>query len=167
MWLNGNRILKILSLYVGVPAAFVTLFFTFKGIYGPASTDAQFGMLLLAGFAIFFLVFSIFQEYRFSRKARYTESMHYIFQAFRLCIEGASALYNSERAICELGRQICDQIAHAFTVITGTRCSVCIKILEEDSRQGPNGTGRGIHVTTICRDNASTKRRQQPGTIKH
>jgi len=152
--------------YLGFSASILTIIFAFDRFYGSVSHDARFGMSLLAAFAVFFLVFAVAQEYRFSRKARYAEAMIYVHQTYRLCLQGTSESFSTEKEIANIATQICDQLSQAFGLITGARCSVCVKVLDQMPDYS-DGEDPRISVSTLCRDTASIRRQVKTADIIH
>ena len=151
---------------IGISASIATLIFSFEKFYEPASKDARFGLLLLAIFSGCLLLFIIVQEYRFSRKARYAEALAYLHQACQLCQEGALNEFPEEHHISNQAKLVCNQLSTAFSLITGTRCSVCIKVLNREPIKLNEGI-RDIAVSTLCRDENSKDRQTRGKVVIH
>lgn len=120
-------------------------------------SGAALGMTYLASFAITFLLFGAAQEYRFSRKARNAEAATYFQEAFLLSFAASQKQFGDYESLRNSVQIICDQLASAFTLTTATKCSVCIKILDQWSETGSFGV-RNLSVSTLARDSRAAKR---------
>jgi hypothetical protein len=149
-------LIKKLSVYFGLAASIAAIAVAYRTFVSELHPDGQLGLIILAFYAIIFLIIAIVQEYRFGHKARYAEAFYYFKNAYYFCLKGATEKPRNETNICLIAQQICDQISSGFGVITGTKCSVCIKILDKNFKKGRKVE---IAVSTLCRDAASTHHR--------
>jgi len=161
------RFLKILGIFLAPPASAIGIYLAFEKYWALGSQDAKVGLLILGFYSGFFLICAIVQEFRYSRKTRFAESQHLIHKVFEKCLEGASQQINSEKEINQCSKLICNYLAHAFSLIAGIRCSVCIKVLDSNPAEIVDGRAR-ISVSTLCRDEASEDRgKSGSGGIVH
>jgi hypothetical protein len=151
------KALTTLALFIGPPASAFGIYGALEKYWKLGSPDAKVGLIILGVFSGFFLICSIVQEFRYSRKTRYAESLPLIGMVYERCIEGASPQIGSEKEIRQCTQLICNYLASALSIITGTRCSVCIKVLDSSPAQIVDGSSR-ISVSTLCRDEASRER---------
>jgi hypothetical protein len=152
-----TNFLRILGIFLSPPAAAFGIYFAFKKYWDVGSQDAKVGLLILGLYSGFFLICAIAQELRYSRKTRYAESSHLIHKVFDKCLEGASQQIKSEKEIQQCSELICNYLAHTFSIITGIRCSTCIKVLDSNPKENIDGKVK-ISVSTFCRDEASEDR---------
>lgn len=151
------KVLTILATFLGPPASAIGIYIAVEKYWGLGSSDAKVGLIILGAYAGFFMICAIVQEFRYSRKTRYAESQHLIHRVFEQCQEGASKRINSETEINQSLQLICNQISTAYSIITGTRCSVCIKVLDGNPSEIIDGNSK-ISVSTLCRDDTSKER---------
>lgn len=135
-------------------------YYLFYGDQGPV---AQSGMFLMTVIALIFIFAAIFQEFRYSRKARYSEALHDIYTVFDYCMRGVSPNKSADE-IRNYAHRVCDALANAFSLITGTRCAACIKVINEWP-QVPEETR--YSVDTLCRDANSEKSRSHHSEVVH
>jgi len=120
----------------------------------------------LSAFSLFLMGYVIFQEYRFSRKARYAEAMYSIHS----CVHFLRDYQFDEKILkdptdCqEQLKKVVTSLANAFSLVTGTHCRACIKTLEvrgisQDNFQNlQDNNAKLLHlfVNTFCRDEITT-----------
>lgn len=140
----------------------VGLLLTYHRLFGSVSFDCRVGILVIAIFAVFFLIFALVQEYRFSHKARYAEGLHYIHQIYHCNLGKIKNPRLTQTTILEHGKEICDLLAAAFGMITGTRCSASLKVFDQ-----PKNEKSHIAVSTLCRDAASRERQSHGHRVFH
>ena len=152
-----NKI-KLSSLLLG-SATILSLIIALWGYYEESNNDARFAMILLFVLVIVFLLFTIIQEYRYSRRARYAEAMNCIHNAYYECLKKIPE--EDKEAYIKIEKRsfrICDNIAMAFNLLTHTRCAVCIKIIDQDEEDIKKKNPE-LKVDTICRDTISYSKR--------
>lgn len=99
------------------------------------------------------LALLINQERRYVRDARYAPASLPMRHAFAEAAKASFGLYygDESQVAFRLGlRESLRRFAEAFTLITGTQCRACIKVI-----QAPEGAiaGHDLLVSTLCRDN--------------
>ena len=156
---------KRVTVYLSSAASVFTLIIAWHWLSGSAEPDVKFGMSLLSLFALFFLVFSIIQEYRYSHKSRYLQALPYINKIYQLYYTVSEASITNIETITLTMEKICDNMSHAFNLITNTHCAACIKMLSDI----PGKTGRDFEITvkTVCRDSLSNWRQTKHSDIEH
>lgn len=98
----------------------------------------------------------VWQEYRYARKARYAEAIDNLLQIARECC-GKPERQTLEE--CKAGlREMINETAEAFTLITGTRVSACIKQVVTPAG-ATQYTPRDLYVQDVCRDRKSEETR--------
>jgi len=96
-----------------------------------------------------------------TRKARYAEALPYLTRVFAdiakfECVSGIEVRDDIEQ-VC---KAIVNRLAAAFSLITGTKCSACIKTyIDGPGEERPR-------VATLCRDDASLEREQGPSPLE-
>ena len=158
--MNPSYIISRLSVWIGIPASGFGIAFAVEKYWNIGSSDARLGLILLAIFAAIFLAWAVFQEFRYSRKARYAESLSILNSALQIGYDGSLKSQNETdpTKITQTVREICNILADAFSLITGTRCAVCVKMLDDS----PNATiedNSPVGVATLCRDYISDRKR--------
>ena len=155
-----NEAITKLSVFIGIPASLFGINFAVKSYWNVSSKDGRVGLVILALFAIGFLICAVIQEFRYSRKTRYAESLPTIYAILGSCLEGGikSPNINDPDIITEKVNDICNKLADAFSTITGTRCAVCIKILEFGPGNIVQNSARPV-ASTLCRDYVSAQKR--------
>ena len=155
----SNRLKDIITLL----SSLVTLYLAYLYFYRQATVDARFGLAFLGILWIIFIFSIIWQEYRYAKKTRYAEAMLFFDSIYKDCQLGASESINTEKELHLLMQRICNALASAYGMITGTRCSTCVKFLRE-SESGPIR----VYVNTALRDRYSEGKRSVKGdTITH
>lgn len=158
--MNPYEALTKISIFLGAPASAFGIIFAFDKYWTVSSQDGRVGLVLLAVFAGVFLVCSVVQEFRYSRKTRYAESLPMIYTVLGSCSDGAvnAPTETNPAHITERVRDICNKLSDAFSIITGTRCAVCVKILEFGPDSIIENTSRPV-TSTLCRDYVSNQKR--------
>lgn len=141
-------------LLVTVVASLITIVMGVKGFWDPMSRDGRVGLVFFGLLSFLLLGFVAVQEYRFSRKARYAEALNQIHLIYSIC-----SLRSATKALVGDFQNICDHLAQAYGLITGTRCSACLKILNQKMDESQVAEPRPF-VTTLCRDANSIPSRQ-------
>jgi hypothetical protein len=106
----------------------------------------------------------VWQEFRYSRKAKYAEAFSYLRQIFYETSTKDGQHIGECSEIENICRLIVNRLATAFSLITGTKCSVCIKVLvlSDDSEASPRPK-----VATLCRDDTSLDRERGSSPLEH
>jgi hypothetical protein len=141
---------------VGAIAAVLTIIFAWRQCADVTGPAGRFILLALLGLIVFLLLLIGQREFRYDRKSRYAEVISSLNQIF-LDIQAITAKENASqdeiRMICG---QVVNTLASLLSLITATRCSACIKIIE-----GTLETDRP-KVITFCRDQLSQVRDRGP-----
>lgn len=157
---------SLIILLVGFIASIFTIVIGFEHFTDSASPDGRIGIGVLSFFVLLFLVYAVFQEYRYSRKARYAEASTNFQNIFLQCIEDIDQTISNDNILSRL-QVICDQMTIAFNMITATKCCTCVKILNQ-SLDEINKDNPSIEVATLVRDISSRKARTTPkGIVTH
>jgi len=151
---------------LGVVASIITIVFTWQQWVRGVASEAKFPFILLSFFLLVLLISLIHQEFRYSRKARYAEVLSYLNRIF---LEIQAIAINRAASMEEI-RQICTHFVNglsaSFSLITATKCAVCIKIIEgypdvqRETKIRPK-------VITLCRDDMSREREASVVRVEH
>jgi hypothetical protein len=120
----------------------------------------------LSAFSLFLMGYVIFQEYRFSRKARYAEALYSIHSCVHFLRDyqfDQKLLTNTADCQRQLSKVV-TSLANSFSLVTGTHCRACIKMLEfrnisqDEYQKLPDNKTRlnYLFVSTFCRDEITT-----------
>lgn len=151
---------------LGVVGSIASIYAVWAQWTGQYSPEAIFAITLFALFSVALLLLIVAQEYRYSRKARYAEALGHISRIVLL----SSSLNNNQTAeeIRHGCMKIVDTLESVLTLVTATRCSVCIKVIQSDPSTRAGAKIRP-KVATLCRDSNSLKREKSSiaGNIDH
>jgi hypothetical protein len=114
--------------------------------------------MLLTALVLGLIVFSTVQEYRYSRKARYSEIIGYLSEIYRdilKIIQDETANVDRIQMAC---RDMVTTLANAMSLVTGTRCAACIKVIVQGQRP---------KIVTLCRDQGSRDRDSDKKVVDH
>lgn len=151
-----RQITRLAIAFIGVAASIFTIVETIHHFYKPASPDGRIGLYILGAYSLFFFLYAVVS----SRKGGYAEALQHLHLPYHFCLSSVLNTQGTqtESEIRSVGEKICNQLASAFSIITGTVCSVCIKIIdqmpEDITKENPN-----LSVSTWCRDDTSTTER--------
>jgi hypothetical protein len=128
-----------------------------------ATPNAKLAILFLIALLGLLSVFCIWQEYRYARKARYVEALPYLNQIFLELnkFENVASVTKTEE-IEYTFRRVVNRLAAALSVITGTMCSVCIKVILTDNHSDPPRP----KVVTVVRDDTSLHRERGKAPVE-
>lgn len=135
------------------------------------STDARVGLVSLTAFTGLIYFGTIWQQFRYSRKARYAEAVYYLRDAFARLNSAATPESLPTSQIADACQAALDRLAHIFLLVTGTRCRVCIKLFETPG-EGQEDQETRPAVFTLVRDRMSSddirrQRRANSPQTKH
>jgi hypothetical protein len=145
-------------------SAIIILIITVFGVEKKTTKELIF-IIELSVFSISLFSFVIIQEFRYSRKARYSEAMYSVHS----CIHFLRDFHCDFNSICKeidckhALSQVITSFANAFSLVTGTHCRACIKTIEIRNKtqeqfqsiNDPKERVKYLYVTTFCRDSAS------------
>ncbi len=146
------RLLKSYLMSVIVFTAAVIGLYTFVAVYFKRLSDeGVVGLFFLGSLASYLFVENLWLRTKFSRAARYGEVLTLISEGYS-CIHAlarrATATVDDAVMACE---RMCSCLSQALTTITGSRCSVTIKILVPHADR--------LKASTFCRDSNSAPSR--------
>lgn len=103
-------------------------------------------------FGLYILVLAILlaaREYSYSRKARYAEAMRALHRCSHEIRDANWGIEENNHELCMLSvKSALNSLATAFSIITGTSCRACIKIIYHDSTKTPVE----FYTSTFCRN---------------
>lgn len=149
-------------------SAAVTILLAYNQWIRHATPEGRTAIAFLAAYVGILFAVLIWRELVYSRKARYAEVLNSLNDSF-LKLQAVVTSENASAAqIKETGTKVLTNIATAFSTITSTTCSACIKLLEGDPGVGQNEDVR-LKVRTLCRSGNVEKRRERAdsATFKH
>jgi hypothetical protein len=142
----------------------VTIAFAWLELGKKTSAEGKLAIIVLAGFVVALFVYAARQEYAYSRKARYAESLRYLGHAFAT-LQSLACDQESNVSQIKLGCEAaCNDLSAALTLISATHCSVCIKALKNADAAGADTR---LEVVTLCRDANSGARETSTGGHIH
>ena len=146
-WPALSRVSSIFG--IGAPIAAIIAYVA----TGTFSIPALIIAIYLCGLVTVMMALLLRQESRYLREARYAPAMLPMRRAFSEVTNASWQLYygdGSQDAFRIRLRESLRRFAEAFTLITGTQCRACIKLV-----QYPSGATQGhdLVVSTLCRDN--------------
>lgn len=115
----------------------------------------------LAVFFALILAFLVWQEYRYSRKARYAEATYSIHNCVHLLRDYFYDIENMNAEDCKYSlSKVTTSLANAFSLVTGTHCRACIETLQiknylkDDFHKltDPKERIKYLYADTFCRD---------------
>jgi hypothetical protein len=123
------------------------------------------GVIFIGAFAVVSFVYAMFLHVRWGRAVRYGLVLPYLNQGFTHIHDATRENPANSDHLLEACRNLCGNVATAFSVLTGSPCSVCIKVLAEEQFEERTR----LRVVTMCRDNQSSDMRDYPQAtpVKH
>ena len=147
-----SRAWNVCLVLLSIAGSLVTLLVAFEGWYPKASPDGRFAISFLSIFVAVLAAAAVFQEYRYARKSRYAESLAYITQVFTALMRRRPEQLGTIEEVTNVCRVVTNRLGRILSMVTGTRCSVCIKVIPlNDDSDRPR-------VATLCRDDTSIER---------
>jgi hypothetical protein len=147
-----KRAWNVCLLLLSIAGSGVTVLVAFQQWYPQAHPDARIAIIFLSVFVILVSAAAVWQEYRYARKARYAEALGYIAQVFTAVNARRSEQMSNVEEVTDLCRIVLNRLGRIFSLVTGTRCSTCIKVVVvRDGSERPQ-------VATLCRDDTSIER---------
>ncbi len=143
---------------IGLAGSAATLVTAYGYWYPRASHDAKPAIIFLSSYTAALMIALVWREAVYSRKARYAEIVASFGQTFLAIQESALSSVASTNEINLGCKRIATHAAHVFSLTTGTECSVCIKVLEDDLSDESRIQVRP-RVRTLCRDQNSEGKR--------
>ncbi len=152
------RDIGVTLLYSG--SAVVTLLLAYNQWIRHATPEGRTAIAFLAVYVGILFAVLIWREFVYSRKARYAEVLSSLNDSF---LRLQSVVTNEDATaeqIKETSAKVLTNLATAFSTITSTTCSACIKLLEGDPGVGQNEDVR-LKVRTLCRSSNVEKKRER------
>ncbi len=151
---------QFLAIFVDLLAIVTLIIFAFQ--IKNKTTLEQIYFYELSALVVFLLVYVIVQEYRYSRKARYSEAMfglhsciHFL-RDFHFDLKNIQKDFDCKNALSD----VITSLTNSFSIVTGTHCRGCIKMLEIRNKtlddfqkiNNPKERVKYLFVNTYCRD---------------
>jgi hypothetical protein len=144
-----RTVFRYLQPLLGDLATVVTLIFAWRACADVNTSSGQFVLVILTALILLLIGFSTVQEYRYSRKARYSEITGYLSDIYRDILKIAHDT-NANAAHLQTGcENVVNNLASALSLVTATRCAACVKIIVQGQRP---------KLVTLCRDKGSSDR---------
>ena len=155
------RVLQRIGSLLTVAATTASLLLAFRQWQGAETLEVWVALLLLGTFALLSLVLVAWQDYRYARKARSAEALPGILRSAQVTVgEPLDTLGACKSALAETVREA----AEAFSLMTGTRVSACIKVVKAEKTGGEHR----FRVEDIVRDPKSVNRNGRgKSLVKH
>ena len=161
-----RRIWNTAVFWTTLTASVFTIILAWQQWNKETTLEGRFPLYLLSAFVVMFLTALVSQEYRYSRKARYAEAISYLNRIY-LHIQKLAANHATSSAEIKGGcLLIVNTLATTFSLLTATRCSACIKVIEGARNTGAGGQFRP-KVVTLCRDETSQERESATVQVDH
>jgi hypothetical protein len=139
---------------IGGIASVLTIAFAWHQCADITTPAGRFVLVGLLGLIVFLLLLMGTREYRYARKSRYAEVISSLNQVF-FDIQDIASRSDASVEEIQLGcRSVVNTLASLLSIVTATRCSVCIKVIEG----GLGGSNTRPKVVTLCRDDLSKQR---------
>jgi hypothetical protein len=154
-----KRFWSYVSPWIGGAASVITIYLTWHQCSDVTSPAGRTMLIALLFLIVFLLALLGIQQFNFGRKCRYAEIVSSLNQVYsevqaltmRTCANGPAVTPDEIRLGCTA---IVNILASLLSLVTGTRCAVCIKVMElGDAANAPRPK-----VVTLCRDQISTER---------
>jgi hypothetical protein len=158
------RIRNAALLLLSFASSLVTIAFAWLDLGKKTSAEGKIAILVLAAFVVALFIYAARQEFAYSRKARYAESLRYLGHAFARLQSLACDQESNISQIQSGCEAACNDLSAALTLISATHCSVCIKALKNAD---PAGADPHLEVATLCRDTNSGTRETSTGRHVH
>jgi hypothetical protein len=139
-------------------AAVLTIVFTWHQCADVTTPNGRFILEILLGFIAALLLLLSWREFRYSRRSRYAEivlQLNGIFYEIQETARNPKATKEEIKATCN---KVVNELSGALSLITGTRVSTCIKVMEGQRKPEP---GARYKVVTLCRDDLSANQRNK------
>lgn len=143
----------------------VTIFLFVNSYYRNVGSEGKIAIIFLGTFALYFLVVVLIYQIIWGRKVRYAEVLPHINLGFSYLHEEIRSDHPDLEKIATTCERICTQLTHAFSIISGTPCSISIKVLSQKKDIGKDNTK--IKVLTLARDQQSASFRGYPSHVDH
>lgn len=154
--LLGQYVLTALGLFGGIIALF-----QFKETYfDQGRPDQRLALIILGFFSSFFFCESLYFRIRWGRDSKYGASLDLVNKAFAtLHALQINEETQADRVVSTMN-QFCTYIARAYSRITGSKCSVCIKLLKKEEHE--ESKQMLLSIVTAFRDEHSLEERSNP-----
>jgi hypothetical protein len=156
VWIFVKRASTAVLVLLGASSAVVGLVLAFQQWYPKASSDGKIAIVVLSVYVAVVTLAVVVQEYHYARKARYAEALTHIGRIF-VEVEHLNSSSPTADEIENTLTIITSELSNSFSLISSTKCSVCIKKIEEDLEAEVGHPSRP-RVGTLCRDGSSPKR---------
>tara|TARA_R110002096_G_scaffold394610_2_gene589904 strand:- start:1811 stop:2689 length:879 start_codon:yes stop_codon:yes gene_type:complete len=157
------RILKdYIYSFIGLVGSITTLVLFFGEFYPTLSADGRLAVIFIATLFSWFFLENLYLKIKWGRERRYAQTVNILADGF----SEIHKLYRSKSDVretihaCSL---LCDNLAEAFTVITGTKCNASIKVLSKGEDEAGSLKAKAI---TFAR-NRNRERNPKPNKVKH
>lgn len=150
VWLVTSRVGLVFGLIT--PTAAVIAWVTTGTLAVPGAIVAIYICALVTALIVLLLR----QERRYLREARYAPALLTMRRAYSELATASWTLYhddNSQEAFRLRIRESLRWLAEAYTLVTGSQCRACIKLISVND--STDGNKHDVVVSTFCRDNES------------
>ncbi len=129
--------------FIGLVASIITLIL-FVDRFSPAlSQDGRIAVYFIGSMFVWFFLENLYLKVKWGRERRYAQTLDVIAEGFGEIHQ----LYRKEASIDETivacGR-LCDCVAEAFTLVTGSKCNTSVKVLTDDKDENGNTRTKAI-----------------------
>jgi hypothetical protein len=141
-------------------SAIATLILFERDYFNRVDTQGIVGLLFIGFFAVFFFFYCAYLITRWGRNIRYGHVLSCLNQGFSHVHAAMRNPNPTPETIMKSVGKLCDSLATAFSVVTGTPCAIAVKLLSSKAGGDP---GVRIRVVTMCRNSESEAQRDYPG----
>lgn len=131
---------------LGIVSAIIGIWFFYASAWGITSNDGKIAVLILGLLFLWYFLENRFIQFRTTRDARYAAVVPILSAGFSEVHEYTRSSHDLGKAAVAL-EHLCSAVSQAMTLITGTNCSVSVKVLVNDTYNG----GPRIRAHTFCR----------------
>jgi hypothetical protein len=138
---------------IGVLSGIATIVVFIMNLIPKLYTETQLAVMFIGVFSLYFFIAHISTRARWERKVRYAESLNYLNLGFEEIhyLNRCEEKIEKEQVILSF-EKLCNFLASVFTLLTNTKCSICIKILKSSEKDK-------LTFETLCRDSSTQKER--------
>ncbi len=148
--------------FIGLAASLITLKLYIEIYYPSLSQDAKVAVSFICILFMWFFLENIYMKAKWGRERKYAQTIGFIADGFSE-IHKLSREEPNVKSTVHACTSLCNQIAESYTLITGTKCNACIKILASDKDESNN---INLKAVTFARSHDSA-RNPKSNTTKH
>jgi hypothetical protein len=147
---------------ISFAGAILTLILFQQKFFPLLDEQGTIGVLFLGVLTFVFLTYSMALKIIYSREAKYARALPLINEAFRRIHSLTNDELKNKGLVMAVLENCCSKISSVFTMITSTKCSVCIKVLVWEAEE----VSKRPKCVTLVRDTTAISVRDYSEKIK-